>query len=232
MRHAPRLVSLVSFVNFCGIHEGFRAAQERDKVVRRIFTIILAVVVICLIIWVWKTHSSGNVFGDGAIVEQHESNSSSNDQTAMNNGATTDLDGNTEAHPNPSRSDDPGTINGVPVGSSGSQSATGSTPMGTPMTNSTPPQPSPVSAPGGLAAQPGHTPVLGPGTPLPGGDSLTPNAPNRVAFGGTGKYMWYRQGDLTWRVDSNTGASCIAFATLEQWARPIVYQNGCASRRG
>ena len=194
---------------------------------RRIFTIILAVVVICLLIWVWKTHNTSNVFGDGAIVE-HNSNSS-NDQSAMNNGVTTDLDGNTEAHPTPSRSDDPGTINTVPVGSTGTQSSSTPT-MGTPMTQTpTPTQPNPVSAPGGLAAR---SPVLGPAAPPPTSDSLSPNPPNRVAFGGTGKYMWYRQGDVTWRVNSDTGASCVAFATMQEWARPIIYQNGCDSRRG
>ena len=195
---------------------------------RRIF--IIAVLVVLLIIgfvFVWNhVHSSGSVFGDGTVA--HDS-SSSNDQSAMNSGTTTDLDGNA-AHPTPSRSDDPGTINTEPVGSSGSSSTSTSTPtMGTPMGSTGTTQPNPVSAPGGLTAR---QPVLGPGTPPPTSDSIAPNPPDRVAFGGTGKYMWYRQGDLTWRVDSNTGASCIAFATLQQWSRPIVYQNGCDSRRG
>jgi len=198
-------------------------------VIRNFIIALLIVLVIVVGYVVWKSHNGGNTFGDGAITEH--SSSSSSDQTAMNNGVTTDLDGNTEAHPTPSRSDDPGTINTVPVGSTGSQNASGSTPtMGTPMTQApTPSQPNPVSAPGGLTAR---SPVLGPGAPPPTSDSLAPNPPNRVAFGGTGKYMWYRQGDITWRVNSDTGASCVAFATMQEWARPIIYQNGCDSRRG
>jgi hypothetical protein len=193
--------------------------------VRRIIIIILIVLVICAGYWVWRNHTTGVSFGDGTITATNSSSSS--DESTMNNGVTTDLDGNTVAHPNPSRSDDPGTINTVPVGSTGTQSSTGSTTMGTPMTSATPPQPSPVSAPGGLTAR---APVLGPRGPIPKSDSLSPNAPNGVGFAGTGKYMWYRQGDITYRVNSDTGARCIAFATMQQWSRPIVYQNGCDSR--
>jgi len=199
-------------------------------VIRNVIVAVLIVLVIVVGYVVWKQHSSVT-FGDGTITS-HDS-SSSTDQ-AMNSGVTTDLDGNA-AHPNTSRSDDPGTINTVPVGSTGSQSPTGSQSasaptMGTPMaSNMPPPQPSPISAPGGLTSR---APVLGPAAPPPTNDTIAPNPPNRVAFGGTGKYMWYRQGDLTWRVNSDTGASCIAFATMQQWARPIVYQNGCDSRRG
>jgi hypothetical protein len=208
-------------------------------VIRNFIIALLIVLVIIVGYVVWKQHTGGNTFGDGAISE-HESTSSS-DQAAMNAGVTTDVDGNTLAHPNPSRSDDPGTINTVPVGSSGSQSYSGSQnttstaptiTMGTPMTSSTPaPAPSPISAPDGLVSHSGH-PVLGPGGPIPQGDSLSRSAPNGVGFAGTGKYMWYREGDITWRVNSDTGASCIAFATMQQWANPLVYDRGCDSRRG
>jgi len=213
-------------LHFC--YTGCLTGERYKVVIRNFFIALLVILVLFVGYWAWKSHNSGNTFGDGAITE-HSSNSSS-DQTAMNNGVTTDLDGNTEAHPTPSRSDDPGTINTVPVGSTGSQSSSTPT-MGTPMTQtpSSTPAPSPVSAPGGLTAR---SPVLGPGAPPPTSDSLSPNPPNRVAFGGTGKYMWYRQGDITWRVNSDTGASCVAFATIQEWARPIIYQNGCDSRRG
>jgi len=196
--------------------------------VKKIFiTALLVVLFIVACVWVWNhVHNSGNTFGDGAITQNGNTSSS---EDAMNNGVTKDLDNNTEAHPTTSRSDDPGTINTVPVGSTGTQSSSTPT-MGTPMTQTpTPTQPNPVSAPGGLAAR---SPVLGPAAPPPTSDSLSPNPPNRVAFGGTGKYMWYRQGDVTWRVNSDTGASCVAFATMQEWARPIIYQNGCDSRRG
>jgi hypothetical protein len=195
--------------------------------VRRIFIILALLVLVIFVGYIVWNHTHPGVFGDGAIVA-HDTNSSSD--SAMNSGVTTDLDGNTEAHPNPSRSDDPGTINTEPVGSTGTQSTPAPNPtMGTPMGATSSTAPSPVTAPGGLT---GRQPVLGPGAPPPTSDSIAPNPPNHVAFGGTGKYMWYRQGDLTWRVNSDTGMSCIAFATLAEWSRPIVYQNGCDSRRG
>jgi hypothetical protein len=245
LRRASGLVSLVSFVSFCWIYEasGGNAAHlhrtccpsgERYKVVIRNFIIAVLIVLVIVVGYLVWNRTRGNVFGDGAITEQNTS--SSNDQTAMNSGVTTDPSGN-DAHPTTSRSDDPGTINTVPTGSTSSQSSvTPSTPnnptMGTPMAANTPsPAPSPITAPGGLTSR-SNRPVLGPGGPLPASDSIAPNPPNHVGFGGTGKYMWYRQGDLTWRVDSNTGASCVAFATMQEWAKPIVYQNGCDSRRG
>jgi len=199
--------------------------------VRRIFIIALLVALVLIVGYVVWNHNRGNVFGDGAIVEHNPASSS--DQTAMNSGTTTDLDGNTDIHPTPSRSDDPGTINTVPVGSTGTTqntpAPTSSPTMGTPMSSTPTPAPSPLSAPGGL---PQRTPVLGPGAPPPASDTIPPNPPNHVAFGGTGKYMWYRQGDITWRVNSDTGMSCVAFATMQEWARAIVFQNGCDSRRG
>jgi hypothetical protein len=64
-------------------------------------------------------------------------------------------------------------------------------------------------------------------TPPPVADSQPPNAPNGMRYTGSGAYQWYRQGDLTWRVDTVSGGSCIAFATLEEWRKQIVYSHGC-----
>jgi len=67
------------------------------------------------------------------------------------------------------------------------------------------------------------------GLPLapPTQDSQSPNAPNGMRFAGSGSYQWYRQGDITYRIDTNTGKSCIIYATKRQWRDPLVYQNGC-----
>ena len=62
---------------------------------------------------------------------------------------------------------------------------------------------------------------------IPVADSQTANAPDLSHFAGSGQYQWYRQGDLTWRIDTGTGATCIDFATMEEWKKPIVYRNGC-----
>ena len=50
-----------------------------------------------------------------------------------------------------------------------------------------------------------------------------------MLFAGTGKYQLYRQGDITWRLDTDTGWACILFATDAQWAKPRVYQHGCGA---
>jgi hypothetical protein len=61
----------------------------------------------------------------------------------------------------------------------------------------------------------------------PAADSIAPNPANGVAFTGSGKYQVYRQGNLTWRVDTETGSTCILFATMEEWRKAIVYSHGC-----
>jgi len=76
------------------------------------------------------------------------------------------------------------------------------------------PAPQPISAAKSIAG-------------LPVADSIPRDPPNGMAFGGSGKYQWYRQGDITWRIDTISGTACIDFATMEQWARPVVYSHGC-----
>ncbi len=58
-------------------------------------------------------------------------------------------------------------------------------------------------------------------------DTLPPNAQNGAHFGGSGPYQWYRQGNLTWRIDTATGRSCIIYATMEEWRKSIVISHGC-----
>ncbi len=63
-----------------------------------------------------------------------------------------------------------------------------------------------------------------------GGDSISPNPPDGKVFSGGGKYQVYRQGNLTWRLNTDTGQSCILFATEEEWKKPKVYRAGCRGR--
>lgn len=65
-----------------------------------------------------------------------------------------------------------------------------------------------------------------PGAP-PASDSIPRNPPNGMTFAGTGKYQLYRQGDITWRLNTDTGEACILFATDAEWRQPRVYQHGC-----
>ena len=62
------------------------------------------------------------------------------------------------------------------------------------------------------------------------GDSISPNPPNGMVFAGKGKYQLYRQGNLTWRLNTETGQTCIIFATDEEWKKPKVYRAGCGNR--
>jgi len=62
---------------------------------------------------------------------------------------------------------------------------------------------------------------------LPTSDSVPPNPTNGARFSGSGTYQWYRQGNLTWRVDTVSGHSCIDYATMEEWHKPIVSSHGC-----
>lgn len=64
---------------------------------------------------------------------------------------------------------------------------------------------------------------------VPATDTISPNPPNGMAFAGSGRYQLYRQGNITWRLDTNTGRACVIFATDEEWARPKVYRAGCGS---
>ncbi|WP_187290178.1 hypothetical protein [Terriglobus saanensis] len=58
-------------------------------------------------------------------------------------------------------------------------------------------------------------------------DTIAPNPPNGRAFTGTGKFQVYRQGNITWRVNTESGESCILLATQQEWRKPIVYNHGC-----
>lgn len=60
-----------------------------------------------------------------------------------------------------------------------------------------------------------------------GQDTLQPIPPNGAAFAGRGEYQWYREGNLTWRLNTETGASCVAYATMAEWKKPLVFTHGC-----
>jgi len=100
------------------------------------------------------------------------------------------------------------------------------TPVAQPVTAPTPaPTPAPAASSPSLMTQVSQA-ITGSAAP-PTTDTLGPNAPNGMAFGGKGVYQWYRQGNLTWRLDTTTGRSCIVFATMEEWRKEIVYSHGC-----
>lgn len=66
------------------------------------------------------------------------------------------------------------------------------------------------------------------GSPAP--DTIQPNPPNGMTFGGSGHYQLYRQGNLTWRLNTDTGESCVVFATEDEWRKPRVFRAGCKNK--
>jgi len=76
---------------------------------------------------------------------------------------------------------------------------------------------------------PPTAPTLPRSTRFPPADTQAPNSPNGIRIPGKGRFQLYRQGDLTFRVDTRTGQTCVLFATYEQWSNPEVYSHGCRS---
>ena len=83
-------------------------------------------------------------------------------------------------------------------------------------------EPSSSAAPSATSTTPGQIP--------PPGDSLNPNPPENLRFGGSGRYQLYRQGNLTYRLDTDTGQSCIIYATDDEWKKPRVLRNACTKK--
>jgi len=105
-----------------------------------------------------------------------------------------------------------------------------------PAPRTTTPEPQPAPSPYPAAPAPSYAAQSYPPAPaptyaapvgMPMSDSQSANAPNGMRFGGSGKYQWYRQGNLTWRIDTASGRSCIIYATQEEWLKQIVYSHGC-----
>ena len=64
---------------------------------------------------------------------------------------------------------------------------------------------------------------------LPASDTISRNPPDRTILAGAGRYELYRQGDITWRMDTATGQACVLFATEAMWRRSLVYAHGCGA---
>lgn len=64
---------------------------------------------------------------------------------------------------------------------------------------------------------------------VPATDTIPANPTNGMVFAGTGRYQLYRQGSITWRLDTDSGHTCIVFATDEEWRKARVYSHGCGN---
>ena len=94
----------------------------------------------------------------------------------------------------------------------------------------------PIDTPGNAPqkVQPTSQPVsqttsaaTGPVATAPSTDSFPPNAPENIKFTGTGKFQLYRQGNITYRLNTDSGQECVLYATDEEWQKPRVWQHGC-----
>ena len=63
-----------------------------------------------------------------------------------------------------------------------------------------------------------------------GDNSNSGKASTGMVFAGKGRYQLYRQGKITWRLNTDSGEACILFATEEEWHKQRVYENGCNSQ--
>ena len=89
------------------------------------------------------------------------------------------------------------------------------------------PLPSPTSAP---SASTSASPQVSRSTQTtPATDSMTPNPPNGMAYSGAGHFQVYRQGNLTYRINTDSGQTCVLYATNEEWRKPQVYSHGCGN---
>lgn len=84
------------------------------------------------------------------------------------------------------------------------------------------------TAPRPQAAEP-QKPAATATTIAPATDSVPANPTNGTIFAGTGRFQVYRQGNLTWRLNTDTGSTCILFATDEEWRKTVVYDHGCGN---
>jgi hypothetical protein len=66
---------------------------------------------------------------------------------------------------------------------------------------------------------------------LPAADSLPRQPRNGIVAAGSGKFELYRQGDLTFRLNTETGDACVLLATQAEWSKNIVYSHGCGGQR-
>jgi len=180
---------------------------------RSIVSVLCLIVLVVAGIWWWRTYHSPNPY-DGSVVRR---------DAAMEQGTTTMENGQNlgeEAHPTPSRSDAPGTINTEPTANAydlGTETRPIKHDPYGPDYRDRNSQSNPKSPQVNYDANSHYY----------RNDTEPPAAPDGARFGGSGVYQWYRQGDLTYRVDTRNGSSCIVYATLEEWRKPDVYHHGC-----
>jgi hypothetical protein len=70
----------------------------------------------------------------------------------------------------------------------------------------------------------------GPISEQPAANALNPHPPSGFVTPATQKFALYRQGDLTYRLNTQSGQACVLLASEDLWRKPLVYQHGCGNR--
>lgn len=89
------------------------------------------------------------------------------------------------------------------------------------------PAPPILGQPPSPARRAAESPEISQSVPSPATDSISRTPPDGMVFSGRGRFQLYRQGDITWRLDTETGHACILLATDEQWRMERVVSRGC-----
>ncbi len=171
--------------------------------------ILIVILIVALVVGGWmlyKQSTTGTAFGSGDVF----SRTSPTDSKDRTDGAYTDLDGPKANEQQTTTYDQSAPPPADRNGAVGSDTR--------------------ITAPALVPEDQQHAAIRSGGTSdgsLPVTDSIPPDPPNHMVFAGSGPYQWYRQGNLTWRVDTRNGTSCIDYATREEWRKPIVYTHGC-----
>jgi hypothetical protein len=67
----------------------------------------------------------------------------------------------------------------------------------------------------------------GPASDAPKSDSMPVQPPAGKAYAGSGHLELYRQGNITYQYNTDSGETCVMYASLREWRNPIVYRNAC-----
>jgi hypothetical protein len=91
------------------------------------------------------------------------------------------------------------------------------------------------TAPQEVASATAEGPVMvpqhpGPITEQPAANALSPHPASGFVTPAAQKFALYRQGDLTYRLNTQSGQACVLLATDALWQKPLVYQHGCGNR--
>lgn len=190
---------------------------------RSAFTILIFVLSIVAIVFLYRKYKATAVFDQGAVTCI---GCMSPERKAIwdrkNSGDTPD--GESEHKVRSAAAD---ATNNNPADFPPSAPASDSTTNQRPTTTYQPAATPPASTPATYIQAPAPPPPAAAQWNPPTADSLPANPPNGLHFTGQGSFQWFRQGNITWRLNTSNGSSCIAYATMEEWSKPIVMMHGC-----